>query len=188
MSPASPKPGRESMSPQRAEAAPIQRRSDSPRSDRSYSRSLSRSLSPVSQEGRRGGQYRDASQRRYSSPERPPREPQRHKSNGHRKDDDSKDRSRSPRRYEDSHRGRFDEGRRQQSRSPRREPSIDDKGGRAGKARQYRERGNQYSRPDTRRESSPLRSSLSSRREGAPRERSLSPFSRRLALTQAMNR
>ncbi|KAH9434971.1 hypothetical protein MCOR02_003936 [Pyricularia oryzae] len=188
MSPASPRPGRESMSPQRTEVASLQRRSDSPRSDRSYSRSLSRSLSPVSQEGRRGGQHSDSPQRRYSSPERLLREPQRHKSYGHGKHSDLRDRSRSPQRRQDSHRGRFHERRRQQSRSPRREPSIDDKGRRAGEARQYRDRGGQHSRPDTKRQASPSRSNLSSRREGAPRERSLSPFSRRLALTQAMNR
>lgn len=188
-SPASPPPERAPPSPSRSRGLPLsQRRSHSPGSDRSYSRSLSRSLSPVSLQGRVESQHSEPSSRRVPSPNRPPRESERRKVHGHRDSPNSEGRSRSPRRREIDHPDPYTERPRQHSISPRREPSIDNQRGRGITARQYRDRGDSDARHGTRQDPSSARPNIASQREGAPRERSLSPFSRRMALTQAMGR
>jgi len=175
-SPASPAPPRHRTTSPEVVVPAQTRRSASSRSWSSRSRSRSRSVDSASQGGRRSPPPRQSG--RDSRPRSPPvRE---------RRRDDSLGRDRRPA-HAKSRMESSDffgasaprEARRRDSRSPERETirSRDDRGG--SEARRYRDREEGY-------EGREKRDTRSPQKRGSRRERSMSPFSKRLALTQAM--
>ncbi|KLU91175.1 hypothetical protein MAPG_09698 [Magnaporthiopsis poae ATCC 64411] len=208
---ASPPPRRVSISPERERerSRSPRRRSGSPRSERSYSRSdVSRSPSPrPEQRDDRRREYRSRSASRGSSrsPRRdrslsrgkeraslsPPRapEPRSRQGGGHYSSDEEPRNHRSrgggyP--DDDEQLTRPRQTRRRDSRSPGRGTPVDTRGGRDREpvGRQYRDRRDPRDERDDWRGSPPR---WAPPPRSPPRERSLSPFSKRRALTQAGN-
>jgi len=183
-SPVSPLPPARSRSP--APPTPHRRQSTSRSPSSTGSRPRRRrSLDSVSRDSRRRGSSSsvrgplDEKSRGQRSPPQDVRPSRRRR-------DESFERDRRPRharsRLESSDffdDARREDRRRHDSRSPRRGPTRDRDDRGHGNPRRYRDRGGGYDRPERPTRPSPQR--------GPPRERSLSPFSKRLALTQAMN-
>ncbi|KAL8343957.1 hypothetical protein RB601_004467 [Gaeumannomyces tritici] len=203
---ASPPPRRASISPERDRPRSSRRRSRSPRSARSYSSSdVSRSPSPrpaqrddqrreyrsasrgSSRSARRDRSLSRGSERRSLSPPRAP-EPGSRQGGGHYSSDEGPRTRQSRGGYRNGHvqPARVREARRRDSRSPGRGTPVDTRGGQDGEpvGRQYRDRRDPRDERDDWRGSPPRRAPPP---KSPPRQRSLSPFSKRRALTQAGN-